>query len=124
MAATMPLYGYRAFVARVVDGDTLSLTVDLGFFLRFTGMFRLLGVNAREKSEPGGQDAKANLTALLPVDTEVHLTSVKVDKYGGRYDAAITLTDGTDLSTKLIREGWAAPWDGSGTRTLPDWPRK
>lgn len=39
---------YQAFVKRVVDGDTLDLTVDLGFSIRHDMRVRLTGVDTPE----------------------------------------------------------------------------
>ncbi len=117
-------YQYMATVSRVIDGDTVVLHVDLGFDTWLHDQnFRLIGINAREKSDAGGPEAKANLIRLLPVGSAVLVRSIKHDKYGGRYDAQITMPDGTDVSTRLIQTGWAAPWAGKGTRPVPAWPR-
>jgi micrococcal nuclease len=117
------VYG-KCHVARVIDGDTVALDVDLGFGVWVLGRsFRLLGCNAREHDAPGGPEATANLAALLPVGTQVSVTSVHDDKYGGRYDASITLPDGRDLTSVLVSEQWAAPWDGIGPKPVPPWPR-
>lgn len=113
-----------AIVVRVIDGDTVVLDVDLGFDVwQRSQSFRLLGCNAREHDAPGGQEAVANLVELLPAGTEVTLTSIKPDKYGGRYDALIILPDGRDLTQLLIRAQWAAGWNGAGTKPVPPWPR-
>lgn len=119
-----PSYTYRALIAEVHDGDTLRADVDLGFNVWLHAQsFRLLGCNARELAEPGGKEARDHLRALLPVGTVVTLTSVKVDKYGSRWDARVVLADGTDLVAGLITDNWAAPWDGTGTKPVPPWPR-
>jgi endonuclease YncB( thermonuclease family) len=117
-------YDYRATVHRVIDGDTIVMDIDLGFgcWLHAQSM-RLLGINAREKADAGGPEAKANLETLLPKGTTVLLSSVKSDKYGGRYDAIITLEDGTDLAHTLVEHGWAAVWTGLGPKPIPPWPR-
>ena len=113
-----------ARVARVVDGDTVILDVDLGFGVWLAGQsFRLWGCNAIEHDQPGGAEATANLTSLLPAGSLVTLTSLKPDKFGGRYDAVITLPDGQDLVTLLIQTGWAAAWNGRGPKPVPPWPR-
>lgn len=113
-----------AVVVRVIDGDTVVLDVDLGFNLWLREeSFRVLGCNAREHNAPGGQEAIANLRGILPVGTRVQLTSVKPDKFGGRYDALLTLPDGEDLTQLLVRTQWAAAWDGTGTKPVPPWPR-
>jgi micrococcal nuclease len=117
-------YRYQAKVVRVIDGDTVILDVDLGFGIWVHDTpFRLLGINAREKSDEGGPQARMNLMTVLPVNTPVTLNSVKPDKFGGRYDAVVTLPDGSDLSASLIKTGWAAPWDGKGPKPIPPWPR-
>jgi endonuclease YncB( thermonuclease family) len=117
-------YHYEAVAVRVIDGDTVVLTVSLGFDTWVHNRtFRLLGCNAREHADPGGADATANLAALLPPGAVVDIMSVKPDKFGGRYDAQVTLADGRDLVTLLIEQQWAAPWNGRGRKPVPPWPR-
>lgn len=117
-------YTYRGVVNRVVDGDTVDIDIDLGFGIWIHRQsFRLLGINAREHSMSGGPEATANLSALLAVNSEVVVASVKPDKFGGRYDAHVSLPDGRDLSALLVKDGWAAAWSGAGTKPLPPWPR-
>jgi endonuclease YncB( thermonuclease family) len=117
-------FQYRAEVERVIDGDTVVLAVDLGFgvWLRAQS-FRLLGINAREKAEAGGAEARAHLQAVLPIGMVLLINSVKPDKFGGRFDAHVILPNGTVLSQFLIQTGWAAAWSGAGTKPLPPWPR-
>lgn len=117
-------YTYNALIVRVIDGDTVEADVDLGFNAWLHAQaFRLLGVNARERTDIGGREAQRNLAALLGYGTPVTLTSVKPDKFGGRYNAYITLSDGSDLSKRLIETHWAAAWNGQGPKPLPPWPR-
>lgn len=116
-------YVYNATVQRVIDGDTIALNVDLGFGTWVMAQtFRLLGVNAREKAMAGGGAATDNLAALLPHGSAVVIRTVKPDKYGGRYDAAIQLADGRQLAQVLIEAGYAAAWDGAGAKPVPPWP--
>jgi endonuclease YncB( thermonuclease family) len=110
-------------VVRVKDGDTIELDIDLGFSITRRIAMRLLGLNAIELHDPGGAEAQANLAGLLPAGTPVSLVSVRDDKYAPRYDAVVTLRDGTPLAALLISTGWAAPWNGKGTAPVPDWPR-
>lgn len=130
---------FRGTIRQVIDGDTVKLSVrlarsrgkdaDYGFSVYREGgwlvlhySFRLLGCNAAEHGTPAGDAATANLKALLPIGTVVGVSSVANDKYS-RYDALISLPDGTDLVTKLIAEQWVAPWDGLGPKPTPPWPR-
>lgn len=139
MILDVPSRAWPARVVEVIDGDTVKLAVllapargkdkDYGFSVYVEGRhlvlhysFRLLGCNAAEHGTPGGDAATANLRTLLPVGEMVTVASVKNDKYS-RYDAAIMLPDGTELVKKLIAEQWAAPWDGTGPKPVPLWPR-
>lgn len=123
-----PAYTYTAVVTAVHDGDTLTADVSLGFGMWLRGQaFRLAGLNARELAQPGGKEARAELAAHFlgeAFNRPVTLTSVKPDKYGGRYDVVITLDDGTVLNDWLIAQQWAAPWNGKGAAPLPPWPRE
>lgn len=117
-------YAYEAVVSRVVDGDTFILNVDLGFgiWLREQS-FRLAGCNAREMDEEGGAETQAYLGLLLRPGTRIVLRSIKVDKWGGRYDALIELPGIGDLTEYLILKGWVARWNGRGIKPVPPWPR-
>jgi endonuclease YncB( thermonuclease family) len=118
-------YIYSATVVRVIDGDTVVFDVDLGFHLTLRNQpFRLVGVNARELSQPGGSEARDNLTAILTANPQVTLGSIKPDKYGSRWLADVTLPEGRCLSSVLLAGGWAAPWKGRGARPVPVWPRE
>lgn len=121
----------RADVVRVIDGDNVELAVtydiDLGFndrqVITRPRSFRLFGVNLREKSQPGGMEARALIESMLPVGMQVSLRSVKNDKFGGRFDAIVILPDGTNLNQWLVVNDWAASWNGQGPKPVPPWPR-
>lgn len=115
------MYRFYAAVVAIHDGDSITADIDLGFDVHTIQHLRLLGCNARELAQPGGKEALANLAAILSGKT-VTVRSVKPDKYA-RYDAAITLPDGTDLVSLLIADQWAAPWTGQGPKPVPPWPR-
>jgi endonuclease YncB( thermonuclease family) len=119
---TGPAYRYAATVLSVHDGDTFTADVDVGFSVRIRTPLRLRGCNAIELGQPGGQQARDHLASLL-VGQVVTVSTVRPDKFGGRYDAAVSLPDGTDLVARLVAEGWAAAWNGRGPRPVPPWPR-
>lgn len=136
----MTVFTYRGQVLEVHDGDTVRIDldlgvgsrhgdIDLGFDVHITGRrlrlredVRLYGCNAIELSQPGGPAAAAHLAALLPVGTWVSVQTIKADKFGGRYDAKITLADGRDVTTVMCADGYAAAWDGVGPKPVPAWP--
>jgi endonuclease YncB( thermonuclease family) len=124
------MYEYSAIIRNVHDGDSITVDLDQGLGTWKHGLaLRLYGCNAQELGQPGGGEARDNLAALLPVGTRVTVRSYKADrdlsqdKYGGRYDAAVTLPDGRDLVALLIAQQWVAAWDGKGSRPVPPWPR-
>jgi endonuclease YncB( thermonuclease family) len=94
----MSLYEYKAKVERVVDGDTLDVQVDLGFFITHKVRVRMLGYNARELHSGNFETtllAKKDMEAfmaLLPVGLECLIRTHKTDKYG-RYLAQVVVGD-------------------------------
>ena len=121
---TRPPYTYRANVVKVHDGDSLHLDVDCGFYLTIDITCRLHGLNTREIKDPGGIDARDHLMQLCPVGSEVLFRSLGPDKYGGRWLGVLTLADGRDVAAQMIRDGFAAPWDGRGPKPVPPWPKE
>ena len=119
---------FNATVVRVVDGDTVEMTIDRGMY-DYAGSvehplpIRLFGINAREHNEPGGPEATAHLAAQLPVGTPVVLHTVKPDKYAPRWLAIVETATVPDLGAVLVAQQWAAPYTGSGTKNVPPWPR-
>ena len=80
-----PNYTYEALVERIVDGDTVILTVRVGFYiLSERQKFRLNGINAPELPSPEGQAAKAALAEFLKIPGVViqsHKGSAALDRY-------------------------------------------
>lgn len=122
--APLSTRSFTGIVWDVIDADTIDVLTDLDVFDQWLmRRFRLLGCNAREPHEPGGKEAREHLAGLLPRGTQVGVTSVKLDKFGGRYNAIIRLPDGRDLVSVLAEEGWVARWNGRGPKPVPAWPR-
>lgn len=74
------IYQYKAKLNKVIDGDTVNLTIDLGFRMTMTANCRLAGINAPEMSTKEGQIAKVYLTTILPESFVIESTGL--DKYG------------------------------------------
>lgn len=107
---------FWATVTRVIDGDTVEVTADLGLDIyRDRLHVRLLDINAPEMKTPEGPASKEALSQLLPVGSNVMVVSKKWDKYGNRIDAFI-FTRGEDgqpavnASTWMLVSGFAAPY--------------
>jgi endonuclease YncB( thermonuclease family) len=125
---------YPAVVIEVTDGDTADVFLDRGGDDWWKTQLRFLGCACREKRRPGGPEATAYTTGLVAPIAPTLLIDMfdkrhqgvvlarRWDKFGGRVDGILYLPDGNDVSTLLIRSGYAAPWDGRGTQPEPPWP--
>ena len=98
-------------VVYVHDGDTVTLDLDLGWYLTYRQHVRVAHINAPELSTPEGKVSAAFVIALLPPGTLVTLNSIGLDKYG-RSLGEITLPDGRDLGTIMLSQGLAVPYEG------------
>lgn len=76
------MYQYTAVVNKIIDGDTVNLTIDLGFRLSLTANCRLAGINAPEMNTEEGKTSKIALTILLQPGTSYLIESTGLDKYG------------------------------------------
>ena len=93
---------------------------------------RLNGGNAREHDEPGGQEAIVHLRDLLRSVVAIsvvdlfrfpaQVVSLRWDKFGGRVDGNLIVPGVGDVMQVMIRDGYAARWDGKGVRPTPPWP--
>lgn len=105
------MYEYKCRVTRVIDGDTASVSLDLGFHITIDAHVRLAGINAPElKSGEPGAHAKAKLADLLLDKTGVTVTTKKsheFEKYGRVLGTFIV--DGINVNQKMIDEGFAVP---------------
>ena len=80
------VHRYRAKIVRVVDGDTVDLEVDLGFYNYLNIRARLLGVDTPERGQKDFFTAKSMLENLLLThkDEEGHIliNTEKTGKFG------------------------------------------
>ena len=99
------MYEYRATVINVVDGDTIKVLVDLGFFVFIRKSLRLARINAPEMATIEGKTSKEYLTVLLPVNGKVVFKSKSLDRYG-RSIAEVLLVD-KNISDIMVDAGMA-----------------
>lgn len=111
---------WTATLRRVVDGDTLAVTVDVWLDQRLDTLVRLRGIDTPEKrgaceaERAAAVRATMRLTELV-TGARLVLRDVGADKYGGRHVARVLVGD-VDVANTLIREGHARAYDG-GTKT-------
>jgi endonuclease YncB( thermonuclease family) len=112
------MFHYRASLVRVIDGDSLVIDVDAGFYVTIRQHVRLAGIDTPELNarDPTArllaQQARARLMELLPAEFTVRTYKTRLaDKYG-RFLADIELPDGRLVSDVLLSEGLGKPYAG------------
>jgi endonuclease YncB( thermonuclease family) len=107
-----PFYHYQGVVERVVDGDTVDVTLDVGFGIFTKQRLRIDDFDAPESWRPRneaekahGEAAKARAKELLEGKEAIFTTSKAIGIYG-RYGASIELEDGTKYRDIMISEGF------------------
>jgi endonuclease YncB( thermonuclease family) len=106
-----------AIVVEVLDGDTIKCQVDLGFKVSLLTNVRIHGCNSPELPTPAGVLALDFTRGLIAPGDVLTLDSKRLDLYG-RAEAMVTLTDGSDLATRLMAAGHAVAANDRGN--LPE----
>lgn len=104
------MYQYRAVVENVVDGDTIDVSVDLGFKVLTRQRVRLARIDTPERGQPGYAAARDFVRDVV-LNKTVTIKTDKVSKWG-YYLADITLEDGRNLSDTLVQAQLAKHYDG------------
>lgn len=111
---------YRVKEVKVIDGDTVDLTLDLGFYAYTQQRFRLDGLNTPEMNskDPSERvkaaEVKNFVIRVVGAATCIEVTSTRTEKYG-RWLAELWL-DGVSLNNLLLGKGLAIPYSG-GSRS-------
>lgn len=84
-----PDYRFAATLLRVIDGDTIRASVDLGFRITRDIGLRLEGIDAPEMSTDAGKAARAALVDLLPVGTPLVVQTYRDPGAWDRYTATV-----------------------------------
>tara|TARA_B100000925_G_scaffold179956_1_gene135806 strand:+ start:756 stop:1217 length:462 start_codon:yes stop_codon:yes gene_type:complete len=124
-------YNFRVIeIDRVVDGDTIDVTIDLGFDLYKKERVRVAGVDTPEKRTRNleekelGIDAtewlKAKLEGAVAGDDDLIIRTELdggVGKYGRLLGWLYIGDSELSLNEQMITEGYAHPYDG-GTKNM------
>ena len=107
-----------ATVDYIFDGDTFAAIVHLEDEIDISVRVRLINVDTPEihgmceKEISDALRAKDRLAELIPVGSVVDLKNIKDDKYLGRIDANVILSDGRDVGEVLIKENLGRAYSG------------
>jgi len=114
------MYNYKAKVIDIYDADTMTVEIDLGFYINYTQKIRLLGIDTPElrtknvKEKHLAYEARDYIRDLL-LDKYVTITTEKQGKYG-RYLANVFYDD-ININNELICKGYAKPYYGGKRET-------
>ena len=108
------MFEYKATVDYVVDGDTVEVTIALGFKITTKQRIRLSGIDTPEKGKPGYTEAKEHLISTL-LNKTVTILSTKVSKWG-YYLGNFYTEDGLHVNQQMIDLGLAKIYNG-GTKS-------
>ena len=116
------MFEYFCKINRVVDGDTVDVTVDLGFDIHHSARVRMMGIDTPEsrtrnlEEKALGLASKARLKELLKGKKVKIETSKEGKGKFGRILADIITVDkeGNEINCnqRLIEEGHARPYHG------------
>jgi micrococcal nuclease len=114
------LFHYKATVDRVVDGDTIDVTLELGFDISYRGRVRFQGINAPESRTRDAVEKQAGLAAKRYVEDWISgheqrvIIQTSLDDRGkfGRILGRILNNEGECLNDEMVSLGHATPYDG------------
>jgi len=112
------MYEYKATIRRVVDGDTVDVTLDLGFDILYNNRIRLLGIDTPEirtrdlEEKALGLAAKDRVKELCPVGSTVILRTTKDGK--GKFGRILgeIFVEEQSVNKLLVEEGHAVEYFG------------
>ena len=104
------MYNYEATVLKIVDGDTVDVTIDLGFGIHTSQRIRLAGIDAPERFTNEGKAAKQWLIqTLVKYNMEIVVT---VEKKTGKYGRWIgwIRCERSIINDDMVKAGHAVPY--------------
>ena len=113
-------FGYNATLERVIDGDTIDVTLDLGFSVKLHKQrVRLAGIDTPESCTRNLEEKALGLKAKKRL-IELCVGSFKIQSLGkGKYGRILGIPyteEGEDICQMLVNEAHAVEYWG-GTKT-------
>ena len=114
------MYEYSAKIRRWGDGDTVDVTLDLGFDILYNNRIRLYGINTPEsrtrdlEEKKRGLAAKDRVKELCPVGSSITLKTTKDGrgKFGRILGEIFVPGVVQSVNQLLVEEGHAVEYDG------------
>ena len=113
------MYQYKIKkINRVIDGDTVDLVIDVGFYISLTQRVRLKDIDAAETrtkdlvEKAEGLMAKEWLERELAKEGEWIIETTKDDKYGRILGTLYLVGEPVTVNERMLNEGIARPYMG------------
>mgnify|MGYP003645735335 CR=1 FL=1 len=125
MSNTVTPFVYNATLERIVDGDTIDVTLDLGFNVKLHNQrCRLAGIDTPESRTKNLEEKALGLKAKERLK-ELCIGSFKIQSLGtGKYGRILAIPyteDNQDVCQMLVSEGHAVEyWGGTKTGKIRD----
>ena len=113
---------YVRSVNKVIDGDTIDVTIDLGFDILYNSRVRMAGIDTPEsrtrdlEEKAMGLEAKDYLKNRLKFANKIVIRTEKLDsseKYGRILGWLFLDDETTSVNNQMIMKGYAWQYDGS-----------
>lgn len=111
------MYHYKIKrIEKIIDGDTVDISIDLGFNLTTTQRIRLKGIDAAEtrtkdlEEKARGMAAKEWLEKELSREGEWIIETTKEDKYGRMLGTLYLVGEPVTVNERMLNEGIAEPY--------------
>jgi micrococcal nuclease len=125
MSKSVTPFVYNAILERVIDGDTIDVTLDLGFSVKLHKQrVRLAGIDTPESRTRNLEEKALGLKSKNRL-IELCVGSFKIQSLGkGKYGRILGIPyteDSEDICAMLIKEGHAVEyWGGTKTAKVRD----
>ena len=113
------MYQYKIKkINRVIDGDTVDVVIDVGFYISLTQRVRLKDIDAAETrtkdltEKAEGLMAKEWLERELAKEGEWIIETTKEDKYGRILGTLYLVGEPVTVNERMLNEGIARPYMG------------
>jgi micrococcal nuclease len=105
-------------IVKIIDGDTIDVIINLGFYISIKHRVRLKDIDAAEirtldlEEKAQGLAAKVWLEEQLSREGEWIIETYKEDKYGRILGTLYLVGDPVTINERMLNEGIAEPYSG------------
>ena len=111
------MYTYKIKkIERIIDGDTIEVSISLGFNLTTTQRIRLKGIDAAETRTKDLEEKKKGLAAKEWLEKELSrpgewiIETTKEDKYGRMLGTLYLVGEPVTVNERMLNEAIAEPY--------------